>query len=70
MCIVLTCYPVCGIMNFVIDLSFLIKPFLYIDKKSGQKIKYLENEKSLQGEIKSLFHHFERAFSCHKWLST
>ena len=32
-------------------------------KKSRQKVKYLENEKSLQGEIKSIFH------KIFKWLS-
>ena len=30
-------------------------------KKSRQKFKYLDNEKSFQDEIKSIFHHFERA---------
>ena len=30
-------------------------------KKSRQKFKYLENEKSFQDEIKSIFHHFGRA---------
>ena len=28
-------------------------------KKSWQKLKYLENETSLWGEIKSIFHHFQ-----------
>ena len=28
-------------------------------KKSRQKLKYLENEKSFRGEIKSIFHHFK-----------
>ena len=30
-------------------------------KKSRHKFKYLDNEKSFQDEIKSIFHHFERA---------
>ena len=30
---------------------------------SWQKLKYLENEKSFYGEIKSVFHHFERTHS-------
>ena len=29
-----------------INQSFLIKPFIYINKKSGKKCKYLKNEKS------------------------
>ena len=28
-------------------------------KKSRQKLKYLENEKSFRGETKSIFHHFK-----------
>ena len=28
-------------------------------KKSRQKFKYLENEKSFYDEIKNIFHHFE-----------
>ena len=31
-------------------------------KKSRQKFKYRENEKSFYYEIKSIFHHFQRAF--------
>ena len=32
-----------------------------MSKKSRQKFKYLENEKSSYDEIKSTFHHFRRA---------
>ena len=32
-------------------------------KKLRQKFKYLENEKSLQDEMKSIFHHFWRAIT-------
>ena len=35
-------------------------------KKSRQKLKYLENEKCFWGEIKSIFHHFYKTFSCQK----
>ena len=34
------------VIIFKINLSFLIKPFSYMSKKSGQKCKYLKNEKS------------------------
>ena len=37
-------------------------------KKSRQKFKCLENKKSFLGEIKTIFHHFWRAFSCKKYL--
>ena len=33
-------------MNFEINISFVMKPFSYITKKSGQKCKYLKNKKS------------------------
>ena len=33
-------------------------------KKSRQKLKYLENEKSFKGQLKSIFHHFLMALSC------
>lgn len=33
-------------MNFVINVSFLIKPFFYMSKKSGKMFKYLNNEKN------------------------
>ena len=45
--------------KFEIKLIFLIKPFRYITKESRQKLKYLENEKSFIGKIKSIFHHFK-----------
>ena len=33
-------------MDFETNLIFLIKLFLYMTKKSRQKLKYFENEKS------------------------
>ena len=35
-------------------------------KKSREKFKYLDNEKSFLGEIKSMFHFFKRVFRCQK----
>ena len=58
MCIAIVCYPGCDVMDFEINLIILIKPFFYMRKKSRQKLRYLENEKSFFGEIKSIFHHF------------
>ena len=46
MCIAIVCWPGCDAIDFKINLIFLIKPFSYKTKKSRQKIKYLENEKS------------------------
>ena len=47
-------------MSFEINLIFLIKPFCCLTKKSKQKLKYLENEKSFGGKIKSIFDHNKR----------
>ena len=46
MCIEIVCFPGFDVINSEVNLIFLIKPFLYIDEKSRQKFKYLENEKS------------------------
>ena len=43
MCIIIICFPGCGIINFEIN---LIRLFFYMIKKSRQKFKYLENKKS------------------------
>ena len=58
MCIAIVCQPGCNVINFEINSVFLIKPFFYMTKKSRQKYKYFENEKSCQDEIKSIFHCF------------
>ena len=42
--IAIICYPGCDIMDFEINLIFLIKPFFHLIKKSWQKLKYLEND--------------------------
>ena len=49
-----------------INLIFLIKLFCYLTKKSRQKFKYLDNEKSFLGELKTIFHHFKRAINFQK----
>ena len=53
-CITFICQPGCDGINFEVNLILLIEP----SKKSRQKVKYLENEKSFWGGIKSIFHHF------------
>ena len=62
MCMTRICFPECDVINFEINLIFLITPFFYMTKKWRQNFKYLEKEKSFQGEIKSIFHYFYRAF--------
>ena len=63
-------FPVCTVINFEINLSFLIKPFSYMTKKVKTKFKYLQIEKIFLGDIKSLFYHFWKAFSCQKLSQT
>ena len=36
--------PGCDVINFEINLIFLIKLFFFMTKRSRQKLKYLENE--------------------------
>ena len=44
---------------FEINLIFLIKPFLYMTKKSKQKLKYLENEQSFYKYFPSFLKTFQ-----------
>ena len=55
MFVVLPCKPGFDLINFEIDLIFLIKSFFYVTKKSRQKFKYFENEKKLLGWKKTFF---------------
>ena len=47
MCILIICCPVCDVINFESNHSFLIKALFYMTKKSWQKFKCLNNKKSL-----------------------
>ena len=46
MCIKNVCFPGYDVINFEINLIFLISGFFYMTKNSRQKFKYLKNEKS------------------------
>ena len=46
-CYVIIYCPFCDVINKKIELSFLIKPFFFITKMSGQKRKYVKNKKSV-----------------------
>ena len=59
MFVAIVCFTGCDVIKFEINLSFLIKSFFYMTKRSRQKFKYLENEKSFSGEIESIFHNFK-----------
>ena len=57
--ITIVCYLGFDVVNFEIDVIFLIKPcFLHAQKVKTKKCKCLENKKSFQDEIKNIFHHF------------
>ena len=45
MYIVIICVQVSDVVNFEINVSFLIKSFSYMTKKLGQKLKHLKNKK-------------------------
>ena len=45
-CIVTIFCQICEVINCEMNLSFLIKTFFYVTKKSEQKCKYPKNEKS------------------------
>ena len=46
LCIAIVCWPGCDVINLEIKVIFLIKPFYHMTKKSKQKFRYFENEKS------------------------
>ena len=46
MCIIITCSPVCHVKKFEIKSSFLIKPFSYMIKTSGQRKELLKWSKN------------------------
>ena len=60
----------CEVIKLKINLIFFIKPFCYMTKKLRLKLKHLDYEKSVWGEIKSNFHHFQWTFSCQKLSQT
>ena len=62
MCILIIFSPVCDVINLEINLSFLIKPFFYITKKSRQKFKYPKSEKSHEKKKKKLFPSILKSF--------
>ena len=59
MCITIVCKLDCAPWILRLTLSFQSSRFSYMAKKSWQKRKYLDNEKSFKDGIKSVFHHFK-----------
>ena len=55
MCIAIVYFSRFNVINLEINLAFVIKPFLYMTKKSRQK--YIENDQTFSGKIKSSYIH-------------
>ena len=55
MSITIVCFPGYDVIDFEINLIFLIEPFSYITRESTQKFKYLDNKKNDEAEIKTFF---------------
>ena len=64
MCIAIVCFPICDVINFEINLIFVIKPFFCMTKTSRQKFKYLENKKMKWKEFLIVFKGLSVAKNC------
>ena len=47
MCIAIVCEPGCDVMNFEVNLKFLIKPFFLHDQKGMTKMQIPRKQKEL-----------------------
>ena len=45
----IVCYPVCGVINFKIYVSFPIKPFSYMNENSEQKPEISKERREFLG---------------------
>ena len=72
MYIVIVCQPDCDLINFEMNIIFLIKSFYLPDQMWRQKTKYIENERAFKmkekafleksPEKKNRFHQFLKGF--------
>ena len=69
MCIAIVCWPGFDVINFKTNLTFLIKPFLYMTKMSRQKLKISWKRKELLRGNKIHFLLFLSDFKSPKCLS-
>ena len=70
MCIAIVCYPGCDVMDFEINLIFLIELFFLHDQKVMTKALISWEQKEILRWNKSIFHHFQRASSYQKLSQT
>ena len=62
---------ICDVINFEINLIFLIKPFFINDQKVENKnSNILRTKWAFNVKIKSIFHHFLKASNCQKFSQT
>ena len=64
MCIAIICFLGWDVINFEIKLFLSNQAVFYMSKKPRQKFKYIENEKTFSGEIKSVFQIFQNLIPC------
>ena len=62
-CIPIVCQPDFDVMNFKINLIFLIKPFFYRTKKPWKNLTILRMKRAFWDKIKSIFSSFLKAFN-------
>ena len=48
MCTAIVCFPGCNVINFEIDLIFLIKPFFYMTKMLRLELNILRTERAFK----------------------
>ena len=69
MCIAIVCYPGCDVMDFEINLIFLIKPFFLQDQKVMAKTEISWERKELLRSNKKHFSSFLKCFQFPKIVS-
>ena len=66
MCIAIACYPGCDVMDFEINLFFLIEPFFLHDQKVMTKTLISQERKEPLGWNKKHFSSFLKGFQLSK----
>ena len=54
-CIVITCYQVCDVINFVTNFSFIVKSFFCMIKKIGRNLNILRTKRAFKMTPKVFF---------------
>ena len=70
MCMIIVSLSGFVVINFEINIIFLIKPFSCMTKRSRQKFQCLQNKNNFQSEIKRFFFPFSKGSTCRKFSQT